>query len=116
MTLLVSARLRFLGASIPVLAALAAPIAAHAADTPVASSADRVATDDADKTDKQKSDLAEGSDIVVTATQPNELAPVTASLQATQPQSIVSRSFIEEALPATADFNQIALISPSVST
>jgi iron complex outermembrane receptor protein len=105
-----------LGASIPVLAALAAPIAAHAADTPVASSADRVATDDADKTDKQKSDLAEGSDIVVTATQPNELAPVTASLQATQPQSIVSRSFIEEALPATADFNQIALISPSVST
>ena len=59
--------------------------------------------------------IAEGSDIVVTATRPNELAPVTASLQATQPRSIVSRSFIEDSLPATADFNQIALISPSVS-
>jgi iron complex outermembrane receptor protein len=59
--------------------------------------------------------IAEGSDIVVTATRANEIAPVTASLQATQPQSIVSRSFIEDSLPATADFNMIALISPSVS-
>ncbi|MEP7007472.1 MAG: TonB-dependent receptor, partial [Sphingomonas bacterium] len=33
----------------------------------------------------------------------------------TQPQSIISRSFIEDSLPATSDFNQIALISPSVS-
>ena len=63
----------------------------------------------------QKTDLAEGSDIVVTATKANELAPVTASLQTTQPQAIVSRSFIEDSLPATADFNQIALITPSVS-
>ncbi|HEX7872927.1 MAG TPA: TonB-dependent receptor [Sphingobium sp.] len=59
--------------------------------------------------------IAEGSDIIVTATRPNEIAPVTASLQARQPQSIISRSFIEDSLPATADFNQIALISPSVS-
>lgn len=59
--------------------------------------------------------IAEGSDILVTATRPNEIAPVTASLQAKQPQSIISRSFIEDSLPATADFNQIALISPSVT-
>ncbi len=59
--------------------------------------------------------IAEGSDIVVTATRANEIAPVTASLQTTQPQSIISRSFIEDSLPATSDFNQIALISPSVS-
>ena len=59
--------------------------------------------------------IAEGSDIVVTATKANQIAPVTASLQATQPQAIVSRSFIEDSLPATADFNAIALISPSVS-
>ena len=64
---------------------------------------------------EQASGIAEGSDIVVTATRPNEVAPVTASLQTTQPQSIVSRSFIEDSLPATADFDQIALISPSVS-
>jgi iron complex outermembrane receptor protein len=59
--------------------------------------------------------IAEGSSIVVTATKPNEIAPVTASLKTTQPQAIISRSFIEDSLPATADFNQIALISPSVS-
>ncbi len=60
-------------------------------------------------------DIAEGSDIVVTATRANEIAPVTASLQTTQPQSVISRSFIEDSLPATSDFNQIALIAPSVS-
>ncbi len=59
--------------------------------------------------------IAEGSMIVVTATRPNEVAPVTASLNTTQPQSIVSRSFIQDSLPTTADFNQIALIAPSVS-
>ncbi len=60
-------------------------------------------------------DIAEGSDIIVTATRANEIAPVTASLQTTQPQAIISRSFIEDSLPATTDFNGIALISPSVS-
>jgi iron complex outermembrane receptor protein len=59
--------------------------------------------------------IAEGSDIIVTATRANEIAPVTASLQATQPQSVISRSFIEDSLPPTADFNTIAMIAPSVS-
>ncbi len=61
------------------------------------------------------SDIAEGSEIIVTATKANEVAPVTASLQATQPMSIVSRSFIQDSISTTADFNQIALIAPSVS-
>ena len=61
------------------------------------------------------SGIAEGSDIVVTATRANTIAPVTASLKQAQPASIISRSFIEDSLPASADFNQIALISPSVS-
>jgi len=60
-------------------------------------------------------DIGEGSGILVTGTKANEIAPVTASLQETQPASIISRSFIEDSLPATADFNDIALISPSVS-
>lgn len=63
----------------------------------------------------QATGIAEGADIVVTATKANEIAPVTASLQTTQPQSVISRSFIEDSLPATADFNQIAAISSSVS-
>lgn len=102
------ARRRLLGASA---LALVAPMfagvghaeaAADDATSPVAGQAAR-------------NNIAEGSDIVVTATRANELAPVTASLQTTQPQSIISRSFIEDSLPATSDFNQIALISPSVS-
>lgn len=86
------------------------PFAACAADTAAADS-----TANASARAQPGSDIAEGSDIVVTATKANEIAPVTASLEATQPQSIVSRSFIEDSLPASADFNEIALISPSVS-
>lgn len=59
--------------------------------------------------------IAEGSDIIVTGTKANKIAPVTASLQARQPQAIVSRSLIEDSLPAISDFNQVALITPSVS-
>ena len=80
-----------------------APVPSDTSAAPAAPAAD----------DPQK--IAEGSDIVVTATRANEIAPVTASLATTQPQSIISRSFIEDSLPATSDFNQIALISPSVS-
>ncbi|WP_067733062.1 TonB-dependent receptor [Novosphingobium naphthalenivorans] len=60
--------------------------------------------------------IAEGSDIIVTGTRANEIAPVTASLHTTEPQAIVSRSFIEDSLPATADFNQLALITPSFTS
>jgi iron complex outermembrane receptor protein len=72
----------------------------------------------AEATDEAKTDngIADSSDIVVTATKPNIIAPVTASLEATQPQSIVSRSFIQDSLSTAADFNQIALIAPSVSS
>src|SRR3569623_458689 len=104
----ISRRLRG-GACARILAALsgaaqaeAVPGAPAVSDTPAAPAAD-----------PQK--IAEGADIVVTATRANEIAPVTASLQTTQPQSVISRSFIEDSLPATSDFNQIALISPSVS-
>ncbi|WP_034158108.1 TonB-dependent receptor [Sphingomonas sp. ERG5] len=90
---------------------------AHAETRPAISSDPIPAADDIEKTSDTapKSDIAEGSDIIITATKANEIAPVTASLQATQPQSVISRSFIEDSLPATSDFNQIALISPSVS-
>lgn len=68
-----------------------------------------------DADESAASDIAEGSNIIVTGTRANEIAPVTSSLQTTQPQAIVSRSFIEDSLPATADFNQLALITPSFS-
>lgn len=105
-----TARVRRGSSALALVAALTAS-AAHAATAPAAPSAPAPVA--ADQT--QQDAIAEGSDIVVTATKANELAPVTASLKTTQPQAIVSRSFIEDSLPATADFNQIALITPSVS-
>ena len=83
--------------------ALAAPALAENAPPPTA---------DGSQAD---SGIAEGSDILVTATIANQIAPVTSSLETTEPQAIVSRSFIEDSLPATADFNQLALITPSFS-
>jgi iron complex outermembrane receptor protein len=107
------ARLRFLGVST---LALVSSLSAGVAQAETAPTAVSTPSDPATPVDQsQKSDLAEGSDIVITSTKANEIAPVTASLQTTQPQSVISRSFIEDSLPATADFNQIALISPSVS-
>ncbi|MDB5709560.1 MAG: TonB-dependent outer rane receptor FecA5 [Sphingomonas bacterium] len=98
------------GASALILATLSSAVQAETkAATPAVDTAPAAPAAD----DPQK--IAEGSDIVVTATRANEIAPVTASLQTTQPQSIISRSFIEDSLPATSDFNQIAMISPSVS-
>ncbi len=74
-----------------------------------------IAADGAPAAAEDQDKIAEGAAIIVTATKVNEIAPVTASLETTQPQAIVSRSFIQDSLPTAADFNQIALIAPSVS-
>ncbi|MBW8812601.1 MAG: TonB-dependent receptor [Caulobacterales bacterium] len=42
-------------------------------------------------------------------------APVKASLEATQPQSIIDRKAIDQFVPVTADYTQIVNLSPSVS-
>lgn len=86
------------------------PVPVHAADAASAEAAAETAADG-----DLPAGIAEGSDIIVTATAVNEIAPATASLEARQPQAIISRSLIEDSLPATSDFNQIALITPSVS-
>jgi iron complex outermembrane recepter protein len=44
------------------------------------------------------------------------VAPTQASLSATQPQSIVSRAFIEDSTPPTGNFNTILAIAPSVAS
>lgn len=108
MSIRTEAHSRLLGVSAFALAASFCATAAAAETAPAVAAEQRAEP-------APKTDIAEGSDIVVTATKANELAPVTASLKTTQPQAIVSRSFIEDSLPATVDFNQIALITPSVS-
>ena len=43
------------------------------------------------------------------------VAPTQANLSATQPQSFISRSYIEESTPPTGNFNTITSIAPSVA-
>lgn len=42
-------------------------------------------------------------------------APVKASLEATEPQAIMTREAIDQFIPQTADYTQIVLLTPSVS-
>ncbi|EGD57186.1 TonB-dependent receptor [Novosphingobium nitrogenifigens DSM 19370] len=54
------------------------------------------------------------SDIIVTGSRTAETSPITASLTTTQPQSAVSREFIDNAA-ASSDFNELIALTPSVS-
>jgi iron complex outermembrane receptor protein len=54
------------------------------------------------------------SDIIVTGSRAAESAPITASLTTTQPQSAVSRDYIDNAT-ATSDFNELIALTPGVS-
>ena len=53
--------------------------------------------------------------IVVTATKVNEQTPITSSLAATQPQSIINRSVIANVVLPTSDFNDVILLTPGAS-
>ena len=55
------------------------------------------------------------ADIVVTGSAAAQHAPATASLTTTQPQAVVNRNFIDNVLPASADFNAIVLLTPGVT-
>ena len=59
---------------------------------------------------------ANGDDIVVTATKVNRATPITASIHTIEPQSIISRSIIEDSVSKTNDFMSIAALSPGAST
>ena len=41
--------------------------------------------------------------------------PITASVHTYQPQAIISRSIIEDSVPATADFSDVILLTPGAS-
>jgi len=55
------------------------------------------------------------ADIIVTGYTAIDHAPATASLTTTQPQAAVSHDYIEKAAPLTADFNQLAALTPGVT-
>lgn len=53
--------------------------------------------------------------VVTGASGATTVAPVKASLAATQPQSIIDRQAIDQFIPGTADYTQIVNLAPSVS-
>ena len=97
------------------------PAYASAGDTAAAdaASASEAAADDQSTTANQAGQANDkqsltSSDIIVIGSKVAQAAPVTASLTTTQPQSAVSRTYIEHA-NAGADFNQLIALTPGVS-
>jgi len=94
--------------------AASGPAIAADADAAVATTADGAASV---RIDPENADFGTRVDeLVVTGTVGAAAsAPIKASLQATQPQSIIDRKAIDQLIPATADYTQIVNLSPSVS-
>ena len=59
--------------------------------------------------------IRNADDIIVTATKVNAETPITASIATFEPQAIVSRSIIENAVPPTADISDVILLTPGAS-
>ena len=58
--------------------------------------------------------IGNADDIIVTATKVNEATPITASVKTAEPQSIISRSIIEDSVAPSDDFMDIASLPPVV--
>lgn len=54
--------------------------------------------------------------VLISGNSVSNRAPVQSSLKATQPQSIISATFIEQAVTPLADFNAVARIAPSIGS
>ncbi|HET6970113.1 MAG TPA: TonB-dependent receptor [Phenylobacterium sp.] len=54
-------------------------------------------------------------ELVVTGTKGVVVAPVKASLEAVEPQSIIDRKAIDQFIPITADYTQVVNLAPSMS-
>ncbi|WP_066589835.1 TonB-dependent receptor [Sphingomonas pruni] len=97
----------------------ATPAASKEADAGAAKDASVPVTDDQSTSANQKGQANDkqsltSSDIIVTGSRTAESAPITASLTTTQPQSAVSRDYIDNAT-ATSDFNELIALTPGVS-
>ncbi|MBV8393675.1 MAG: TonB-dependent receptor plug domain-containing protein, partial [Alphaproteobacteria bacterium] len=88
------------------IAALFAPIAAHAADT----------VDLGTVSGSSGNGAAANPTVTAQSGTAAAVAPTQASLSATEPQSIISRAFIENSTPPTGNFNTILSIAPSIAS
>lgn len=102
MTKFSKARLEVLASASMLALALCAGLAnaAHAAEAPTA--------------EQEK----EVDAVVVTALKGHaaNVAPVSASLTATEPQAVITRKFIEESAPRVGDYTTTAILAPSMAT
>jgi iron complex outermembrane receptor protein len=92
-------------------------LAAGASPVLAASAADAAAAAAPVKIDPENADYGIRVDELVVSgvTGAAAVAPAKASLEATQPQSIIDRKAIDQFVPATSDYTQIVNLSPSVS-
>lgn len=107
-------RAALLAASSLVLPSLAQadPVAVTVSDPAAAAVPQSTSADQAGQANDKQSLTT--SDIIVTGSRTAQAAPLTASLTTTQPQSAVSRDFIENSA-ATADVNELIALTPGVS-
>jgi iron complex outermembrane recepter protein len=89
----------------------AAPTGPDAATAPVATAADSAAPGAYAK------DAPELETVVVTASHGTaaSLAPATAPLTTREPASVINRTFIEDSVPDTGDYNEIVMFAPGVT-
>jgi iron complex outermembrane receptor protein len=66
--------------------------------------------------DAASSIVTNNDEIIVTATKVNKETPITASVHTAEPQSIITRTIIEDSVSKTTDFMSIAALSPGAST
>lgn len=99
-------------------AAMLAATPVHAADPASAAPAANPAEDDQTPNKSGQANDAQSlttADIVVTGHNIADRAPSIASLTTTQPQAVVSRDFIENSRPVSADFYDLVALTPGVS-
>ncbi len=95
-------------------AADAAPADANANAETEADRATAITSSKGNKGQANDADSLSSADIIVTGTAAAAEAPITASLTTTQPQSAVSREYIDNAV-ASADFNVLVALTPGVT-
>ena len=64
----------------------------------------------------ESSTVTNKDEIIVSGTKVNKETPITASVHTAEPQSIITRTIIEDSVSKTTDFMSIAALSPGAST
>jgi iron complex outermembrane recepter protein len=105
------------GTGLGLVLAVSGGVSALAADAADAADAAAVAAAGPVRGDPENPDFGRQVDelVITGASAATATAPTKASLEATEPQSIIDRRAIDQFIPVTADYTQIVNLAPSVS-